>query len=73
MGMDEHERYVMQRMLGWRRNWRRDFEETTGMVSNSLDMELQELLDMLGRLQRDCREDPEYRELRRALPEEWPL
>ena len=43
------------------------------MVSNSLDMELQELLDMLGRLQRDSREDPEYQELRRALPEEWPL
>jgi hypothetical protein len=43
------------------------------MVSNSLDMELQELLDMLGRLQKDGREDPEYQELRRALPEEWPL
>jgi hypothetical protein len=43
------------------------------MVSNSLDMELQELLDMLGRLHRDCREDPEYQELRCALPEEWPL
>jgi hypothetical protein len=43
------------------------------MVSNSLDMELQELLDMLGRLQRDCDEDPEYQELRRSLPDEWPL
>jgi hypothetical protein len=43
------------------------------MVSNSLDMDLQELLDMLSRLQRACREDPEYQELRRALPEEWPL
>jgi hypothetical protein len=43
------------------------------MVSNSLDMELQELLDMLGRLQRDCREDPEYQGLRRELPDEWPL
>jgi hypothetical protein len=43
------------------------------MVSNSLDMALQELLDLLGRLQRGCREDPEYQELRRALPDEWPL
>jgi hypothetical protein len=43
------------------------------MVSNSLDMELQEMLDMLSRLQRDCSGDPEYQELRRALPEEWPL
>lgn len=43
------------------------------MVSNSLDMELQELLDMLRHLQRDYGEDPEYQELRRALPEEWPL
>ena len=43
------------------------------MVSNALDMELQALLDLLSHLQRDCREDPEYQELRRALPEEWPL
>ena len=27
------------------------------MVSNSLDMEFQELLDMLRRLQRDCGEE----------------
>jgi hypothetical protein len=43
------------------------------MVSNSLDMELQEMLDMLSRLQSECGDDPEYQELRRALPEEWPL
>ena len=43
------------------------------MVSNALNMELQELLDILGRLRRDCREDPEYQELRQALPAEWPL
>jgi hypothetical protein len=43
------------------------------MVSNSLDMELQDLLDMLRRLRRDCGEDPEYQELRQALPDEWPL
>ena len=43
------------------------------MVSNSLDMELQALLDMLSRLRRDCREDPEYQELRRAFPKTWPL
>ena len=43
------------------------------MVSNSLDMGLQELLDLLSRLRRECREDPEYQELRGALPDEWPL
>jgi hypothetical protein len=43
------------------------------MVSNALDMELQALLDLLSHLRRDCREDLEYQELRRALPEEWPL
>ena len=43
------------------------------MVSNSLAMELQELLDLLGRLQQQCSGDPEYRELRRSLPEDWPL
>jgi hypothetical protein len=43
------------------------------MVSSALDMELQELLDMLGCLWRNYSEDPEYQELRRALPDEWPL
>jgi hypothetical protein len=43
------------------------------MVSSALDMELQELLDILGRMQRDYSEDPEYQELRRALPDVWPL
>ena len=43
------------------------------MVSNSLDMELQELLDILSHLHRDCSADPEYQEFRRALPDEWPL
>jgi hypothetical protein len=43
------------------------------MVSSALDMELQELLDILGRLQRDYGQDHEYQELRRALPDEWPF
>jgi hypothetical protein len=43
------------------------------MVSSALDMELQELLDILGCFRRDYGEDPEYQELRRALPDEWPL
>jgi hypothetical protein len=43
------------------------------MVSSALDMELQELLDILGRLQRECGDDPEYQELRHELPDEWPL
>ena len=43
------------------------------MVSNSLSMELQELLDILGRLQQQCSGDSEYQELRGSLPEDWPL
>ena len=43
------------------------------MVSNSLNMELQELLEALERIQRECGSDPEYQELRRGLPEDWPL
>ena len=43
------------------------------MVSNSLKMELQELLATLERVQRECGNDPEYQELRRDLPEDWPL
>ena len=42
------------------------------MVSNSLNMELQELLETLERVQRECGNDPEYQELRRGLPEDWP-
>jgi hypothetical protein len=36
-------------------------------------MELQELLEILERVQRECSNDPEYRELRRGLPEDWPM
>jgi hypothetical protein len=43
------------------------------MVSNSLHMELKELLEILERVQRECGNAPEYQELRRGLPEDWPL
>ena len=43
------------------------------MVSNSLNMELQELLALLGTLKNESAGDPEYQELRADLPQEWPL
>jgi len=43
------------------------------MVSNSLNMELQELLETLERMHRECSNDPEYQELRCGLPEDWPI
>lgn len=43
------------------------------MVSNSLNIELQELLDLLGTLKSESAVDLEYQELRGHLPEEWPL
>ena len=43
------------------------------MVSSALNMDLQELLDTLARLQRDCGADPQYQALRSALPADWPL
>ena len=43
------------------------------MVSNSMNIELQELLDTLARMNRDLSGDPEYQELRADLPQEWPL
>ncbi len=43
------------------------------MVSNSLDMELQDLLKLLERVKQDFGSDPEYQELRSSLPEDWPL
>ena len=43
------------------------------MVSNSLNMELQELLDLLEILKNDSADDSEYQELRGYLPDDWPL
>ncbi len=43
------------------------------MVSNTLHMDLQELLDTLERLRRKFGKNREYLELRRQLPTEWPL
>ena len=43
------------------------------MVSNSLKMELRELLDILEVAKRDSAEDPEYLTRRGLLPKEWPL
>jgi len=43
------------------------------MVSNTLALELPELLQTLRRLQREVGESPEYQAWRRRLPEEWPI
>ena len=43
------------------------------MVSNSLNIELQALLALLGTLKNESADDPEYQDLRGQLPEEWPL
>ena len=43
------------------------------MVSNSLNMELQELLDILEGVRLEFSSDSEYLELRQHLPREWPM
>ena len=43
------------------------------MVSSTLDMELDELLETLQRLSGSYASDPDFQELRSALPAEWPL
>ena len=43
------------------------------MVSNSLKIELQELLDQLEGMRTEFSADSEYLELRGGLPEDWPL
>jgi hypothetical protein len=43
------------------------------MVSNTIDMDLEELLALLERLRREHADDPDYRKLRSALPSDWPL
>ena len=43
------------------------------MVSSALNLELQELLDTLDRLQREFGDNPEYQTLRQLLPADWPM
>jgi hypothetical protein len=43
------------------------------MVSNTLEMELDELLATLARLRAEHGADPEYQRLRADLPADWPL
>jgi hypothetical protein len=43
------------------------------MVSNSLGMDLEELLERLRQLKQEFGATAEYQRLRRALPADWPL
>ena len=43
------------------------------MVSNTLRIDLQDLLDTIARMRKEHGGDAEYRKLRRELPEDWPL
>jgi hypothetical protein len=43
------------------------------MVSNSLDMELDELLRILKRMAKEYAYDAEYQKVRAELPSDWPL
>jgi len=43
------------------------------MVSNTLHLDLQELLKTLERISRDFVDDPEYKKWRRQLPKDWPI
>ena len=43
------------------------------MVSNSLHMDLGELLQTIKRMRKEHADSAEYRKLRKELPEDWPL
>ena len=43
------------------------------MVSNSLKMSQQEIVAALQRLKADHSDDPEYKNLRKDLPKNWPI
>jgi hypothetical protein len=43
------------------------------MVSNTLHIDLQELLDTIACMRKEHSGDAEYRKLRRELPADWPL
>ena len=43
------------------------------MVSNTLGLEHQDLMALLKLLGKEFTEDPEYMDLRRNLPADWPI
>lgn len=43
------------------------------MVSNTLKMDLAEVVTALKRLKREQSAKPEYQKLRRDLPKDWPI
>ena len=43
------------------------------MVSNSLKIDQEEIVDALARLRREQADNPEYQKLRRELPQDWPV
>jgi hypothetical protein len=43
------------------------------MVSNVLEISEEDLMTVLLRLRNEHADDPDYRELRGALPPEWPI
>ena len=48
------------------------FEETTGMVSNSLKISQEEVVAALKRLRAESSDDVDYKKLRKDLPKGWP-
>ena len=43
------------------------------MVSNTLGLKLENLLDALKRLRKNFSKDLDYKEIRRELPKDWPM
>ena len=43
------------------------------MVSNTLKMDREEMVKIAAGLERKYASDPEYRKLRKDLPEDWPV
>jgi len=43
------------------------------MVSNTLKIKLEELLQIVARLRRNYGDEPEYQKLRKDLPDDWPV
>jgi hypothetical protein len=43
------------------------------MVSNAVKMDQREVVSALKRLRAEHSDDPEYRKLRKDLPQEWPI
>ena len=71
--MTPRERELLQGMGNCFAACGEDFEGTTRMVASARGREQEEVIQTLEMMRRNYENDPDYKELRARLPEDFPL